>query len=203
MIAQDVLVGTRLARAYDVIMSEVAARFRRRSDGFTSRVAAVPQDRWSSPSPCEEWTARDVVGHMVDNMGFLLRLVGQEPPVGPTVDDDPIRAWSTARDAMQSALDDPETSQAEYDSEMMGGRGTLEQAVDRFANMDVLVHTWDLARAAGLDERLDPDDVHQAFEAALPMDDMLRGPRACGPKLDPPAGADEQTRFLAFLGRRA
>ncbi|HME46597.1 maleylpyruvate isomerase N-terminal domain-containing protein [Mycobacterium sp.] len=28
---------------------------------FDSRVAAVSSDAWSSPSPCEGWTARDVV----------------------------------------------------------------------------------------------------------------------------------------------
>jgi hypothetical protein len=60
-----------------------------------------------------------------------------------------------------------------------------------------------LARATGGDERLDPNDVHEAFEASKPMDEMLRTPGVCGPKLDPPPGADEQTQLLAFLGRRA
>ena len=110
---------------------------------------------------------------------------------------------SEPRAAAKGALDDPEVAGSEYESQALGGRGTLEQAVDRFGNFDVLVHTWDLARAAGLDERLDPDEVHRAFQAALPMDAMLRSPGVCGPRIDPPAGADEQTRFLAFLGRRA
>ncbi|MGH3980561.1 MAG: hypothetical protein ACRDRZ_16435 [Pseudonocardiaceae bacterium] len=39
------------------------------------------------------------------------------------------------------------------------------------------------------------------FEVAQPMDEMLRTPGVCGPKLDPPPGADEQARLLAFLGR--
>lgn len=108
-----------------------------------------------------------------------------------------------SRDALQGALEDPQVARSEYDSQATGGRGTFEQAVDRFGNLDVLVHTWDLARAAGLDERLDAEEVHRVFAAVLPIDAMLRSPGACGPKLEPPAGADEQTRFLAFLGRRA
>ena len=69
--------------------------------------------------------------------------------------------------------------------------------------MDVLVHTWDLARTIGADERLDEEFVRQAYEALKPMDAMIRQPRVFGPKLEPPAGADLQTEFLYFLGRRA
>ena len=35
------------------------------------------------------------------------------------------------------------------------------------------------------------------------MGDALRGPGAFGAAIEPPAGADEQQRVLAFLGRRA
>ena len=67
---------------------------------------------------------------------------------------------------------------------------------------DTLVHTWDLARAIGQDERLDADAVTFSFDALRPNDEAIRGPGSYGPRLDPPPGADEQTRFLAFLGRR-
>jgi uncharacterized protein (TIGR03086 family) len=85
----------------------------------------------------------------------------------------------------------------------MSGKTTFEQAVDRFGGPDLVIHAWDLARATGLDERLDPDDVHAVFEAMQPMDEMMRGSGSFGPKLEPPPGADEQTRLLAFMGRAA
>ncbi len=69
--------------------------------------------------------------------------------------------------------------------------------------MDVLVHTWDLARTVGADERLDEDSVRHAYEALKPMDAMIRQPRVFGPKLEPPLDADQQKQFLYFLGRRA
>ena len=69
--------------------------------------------------------------------------------------------------------------------------------------MDVLVHTWDLARTIGADEHLDEDSVRRAYEALKPMDAMIRQPNVFGPKLEPPMDADLQTEFLYFLGRRA
>jgi hypothetical protein len=69
--------------------------------------------------------------------------------------------------------------------------------------MDVLVHTWDLARTVGADEHLDEELVRQAYEVLKPMDAMIRQPGVFGAKLEPPAGADLQTEFLYFLGRQA
>ena len=49
---------------------------------------------------------------------------------------------------------------------------------------DVLIHTWDLARAAGLDEQLDPQIVSDMLVGMLPLDDMLRGSGHYGPKVE-------------------
>jgi hypothetical protein len=59
----------------------------------------------------------------------------------------------------------------------------------------------DLARATGLDERLDPDAVARMLDGIEPMDEALRSSGHYGPKVEVPEGADEQTRLLAFLGR--
>ena len=160
---------------------------------------AVPPDRWSSKSPCQEWVARDIVVHVVGNQrGLLARLAGAEPqPIGES--DDVVAAWHDASSAIESALDDPEQAAAPVPGPM--GDMPLEQMVGRFMCMDMLVHTWDLARATGLDEGLDTDAVGHAYEAMKPMDAMIRQPGVFGPKIDPPAGADLQTEFLSFLGR--
>jgi hypothetical protein len=69
----------------------------------------------------------------------------------------------------------------------------------------LLVHTWDLARAVGLDETLDADEVHRlvtGFDAMDPqMDAAMRSSGHYGPRTEVPADADEQTRLLAFTGR--
>ena len=67
---------------------------------------------------------------------------------------------------------------------------------------DVLIHTWDLARATGQDETLDPDEVSGALQGMLPFDAVLRASGHYGPKVEVPARADDQTKLIAFTGRR-
>jgi uncharacterized protein (TIGR03086 family) len=179
----------------------IADRYRRRARLFTDTVAAVAPDRWSSPSPCEDWNARQVLAHVVESQGMFERLVGREPVTVPPVEDDPLGAWETARDQVQADLDDPGAAGVEFDGYF--GRTTFAEAVDRFLSFDLVVHRWDLARAAGLPDEIPPDDVAAVQAAAEAMGDALRSPGAAGPPLDPPPGADAQTRLLAFLGRRA
>jgi hypothetical protein len=77
-----------------------------------------------------------------------------------------------------------------------------EQLIGRMISSDVLIHTWDLARAVGGDERLDADAVTGTYSGLKPMDAMIRMPGVFGPKVTPPEGADEQTELLCFLGRQ-
>lgn len=71
-----------------------------------------------------------------------------------------------------------------------------------FSTPDVLIHTWDLAWAAGIDVKLDGDLVRETYDALLPMDAMIRAANVFGPKVEPPAGADLQTTLLCFTGRQ-
>ena len=72
-----------------------------------------------------------------------------------------------------------------------------------FPKCDLLVHPGTWHGWVGADERLDEDSVRHAYEALKPMDAMIRQPNVFGPKLEPPPGAELQTEFLYFLGRRA
>ncbi len=190
-------------------MSESAERFRRVAAGFTARVEAVPEDAWERPAPCEGWFARDVVAHLVEWLappGFLLGAFGLDPGPLPAVEEDPAGAWALVRDAIQGGLDDPAVAEQVADC---GPPGHLSftAAVDMTCTPDVLVHTWDLARATGLDERLDPDEVHRmvsGFEALPPeVDAAMRSSGHYGPRVEVAPDADEQTRLLGFMGRHA
>jgi uncharacterized protein (TIGR03086 family) len=131
---------------------------------------------------------------------LVLGSVGIEVPKAPAVDDDPAAAWEAVSDAIQAALDDPEVAGREFDMRM--GRYRVDDAVSMFCLGDVLVHTWDLARATGLDETLDPAEVRGLLAGMEPMDEVLRASGHFGPRVDVPADADEQTRLIAFTGRR-
>ena len=180
-------------------MSNEADRYRSLAASMTETIASVPDDRWAAPTPCEDWTARDLVGHLVSTSGMFLGFIGQDAPESTSVDDDPLGAFTEARDAVQAALDDPTSANQEYDGLM--GRTTFAKSVDGFLSADLVIHRWDLARATGQDEGLPVDEVRRVYETLKPMDEQMRQPGAFGPKVEPPAGADEQTQLLCFLGR--
>lgn len=180
-------------------MTDTSERYRKLSTLFTQKVEGVADDAWSEPSPCEDWTARDVVRHVVESTGMFFGLVGAEPPAGPSVDDDPVGAWAATRDAMQAALDDPAIATREYDGHF--GRKSFEESVGQFICGDLVVHNWDLSRATQQDERLDPDEVHRLYETMASMGDVMRTSGAFGPEVEAPEGADEQTQLLCFSGR--
>lgn len=181
-------------------LATTADIYRTRAAALTAKIERVPDGAWENQSPCDDWTARDVVAHLVTTAGMFFGFIGQEPPAGPSVADDPVRAWQAARDGMQAALDDPSTATREYDG--MFGRTTFEQSVGRFICADLVVHNWDLSRATGQDDALDPDAVREIHAEMLPFGDALRSPGAFGPELEAPAGADDQTKLLCFLGRQ-
>jgi uncharacterized protein (TIGR03086 family) len=181
-------------------MSEISERYRRIAGQFTERANAVPAGAWDKPAPCEGWVARDVVRHMVEWVpAFFASNAGVEFPKVPSVDDDPVAAWTVLSDAIQAALDDPEVARREF--EVRGERHTVEDAFVTFCIGDVLVHTWDLARATGADEALDADEVHRLLERTEPIADTLSESGHFGERVAVPDDADEQTRLLALTGR--
>lgn len=188
-------------RVYDPIMTEIQDTYRRVSSGFSAAVGAVTPNEWEAQSPCEKWKARDVVAHVIaGHRGVIAGLTGGEStPLG--ADEDPKEAWGEARSAMDQISGDPELMAKEIDGPT--GKMPAGEIIGRFVTMDLLVHTWDLARTVGADEHLDEGSVRRAYDALKPMDAMIRQPNVFGPRLEPPSGADVQTEFLYFLGRRA
>ena len=162
----------------------------------------MPADGWDRPAPCDGWVARDVVRHLVEWLpAFFCGMWGLALPGGPTVDEDPVAAWAAVDRMIQAALDDPALAGSERDTPM--GRKTLEDAIDMICTTDVLIHTWDLARATGQDETLDAERG-----APLRRGDGADGRAAraraasTGPGSPVPDDADEQTRLIAFVGRQ-
>lgn len=182
--------------------SNAADDYRAVAGVFTDRVHGVAPAAWDNPAPCEGWVARDVVRHLVDWFPACLEAgAGVELPKGPSVDDDPVAAWTVLNDGVQALLDDPSTHDRLLSNPHIGDIA-LDQAVDRFYTSDVFMHTWDLARATGQDERLDPAKCAQLLEGMLGMDEALRASGHFGPAVEVAPDADAQTRLIAFIGRR-
>jgi uncharacterized protein (TIGR03086 family) len=182
-------------------MNEISQRYRNIAAQFTQRVVQVPAYAWENPAPCEGWVARDVVGHLVEWLPeFFFGTWDIARPDAPTVAGDPVAAWAALDAAIQKALDDPAVADAQRSTRM--GHSSFAQQFDMIGTSDVLLHTWDLARATGLDETLDPDEVHRMFVGMQPMDEILRSSGHFGPRVAVPDDADEQTKLIAFIGRQ-
>lgn len=181
-------------------METAAERYRRLRTAFADKISRVPDERWGDPSPCEDWTARELVGHVVGTQAMFEQLVGRTLEPGPDVDADPLGAFVAATDQVQAHLDDPETAAVEFDG--VFGRSTFATAVDGFLSFDLVVHGWDLARATGLDEHIDDNDVAWVRESTERLGDMLRSNGVCDPPVEVGDDASEQDKLLGFLGRR-
>jgi uncharacterized protein (TIGR03086 family) len=166
--------------------------------GFDARVQAAPADAWANQSPCAEWKARDVVAHVANNyLRIGGTLTGQE--LAPVTDDeDVLAAWGRGKDAMLAGL------KQDLGQTLEGPMGPMPAAdmLGRFIANDTLVHTWDLARSVGGDEKLPEDVVAGAYSGMKPMDQMIRGRGVFGDRIDVADDADVQTQFLSFLGRK-
>jgi uncharacterized protein (TIGR03086 family) len=176
-----------------------AGRYRRVAAQFDARVRAMPDGGWSRPAPCDGWTARDVVDHLVE---WVPDVIGRADIEFPTVDDrsDAVAAWTALDTTLQAALDDPDVAARRFDAGPPGEL-TVEGAIGMLVVGDLLIHTWDLARAGGLDERLPNDIVSEMLIGMEPLDEMLRSSGHYGPRVDVAADADDQTKLIAFTGR--
>jgi uncharacterized protein (TIGR03086 family) len=181
--------------------NQPADEHRRVAGAFTTTVEGVAPDAWDNPAPVDGWVARDVVGHLVEWFpAFLEGAAGIALPTGPSVADDPVGAWRVQTDAVQALLDDRDTADRVHDLPHIG-RMPLAHAIDMIYTSDVFLHRWDLARATGQDETLDPEKCAVMLEGMLPMDEALRASGQYGRRVPVPDDADVQTRLLAFIGR--
>ncbi|MFT4288442.1 TIGR03086 family metal-binding protein [Nocardioides sp.] len=170
---------------------------------FERAVRQLPPDSWSSPTPSEV-TVRELVEHVVVGNRFTALLLAR-----------------VGRDAAKAQLeadqlgDDPVVESSSRQSEAFGAAGPDQlvphpngdipaSAFLRFRLVDLVVHAWDLRRAAHLDETLDPDVVRRLWASVEPhLPDMLTfGAYGQGPSGTVPAEATDQAKLLDAFGRR-
>lgn len=180
---------------------------RRAQEIVDSVLAAVPDDGWDRRSACAEWSVRDVAGHVIWGQRQLRawatgadyadqRGAPGAPNPAPLTGDDPVATWRSARAEALAVLDEQSLART---TELPGVGVVPIAALLTLLTTDLLAHSWDIAHAVGVDLRLDAALIPVSF--AWARKNALRRPGFFGPELTPPEGADEQTRFLAFLGR--
>ena len=187
-------------------MDELLDLHRVNADRFSHLVHQVG-DRWDLPTPCTDWSVRDLVRHLTSEQlwahellaGHTVEEVGDRFD-GDVLDEDPVAAWDAAVAAAHAAF----AEEGALDRTVVLSRGEtaahvyLEEMVS-----DLAVHGWDLARAIGADEAMDPATVRRVLLAWQPRAGQLAHSSMFAGPLDAPEDADEQTRLLALFGREA
>ena len=164
--------------------------------------------RWDAPTPCSEWDVRALVQHAVNECAWIAPLLEGRTiaDVGGALDgdllgDDPVAAWRGASAAAVAAASVPGAMEAT--AHLSYGDRSGDYYVNQVAT-DLVVHTWDLARAVGADERLTADLVEEAsasYAASQEMQ-MARQYGLFAAPVEVDGGADPQARMLAVTGRR-
>ncbi len=181
----------------------------RADDEFDRRVRLVGPDDWVRPTPCAGWTVRDLVAHVVaGNRISVIRLRGgtDDEVAGlagsDVLGDDAVGAYEWSAAASRAAFARPGALERTVTIGSLG-----EIAAPRFLELrtaDLGIHAWDLARAIGVDEWLDPELADAVLESFLPMAGSIGaiGVYGTGPSGGVTDDAPAQTRLLDLTGRR-
>jgi uncharacterized protein (TIGR03086 family) len=184
---------------------EILDLHRRAVEQWQARVDAVRPDQWDDPTPCTEWSVRDLVNHVVGEELWMVPLLEGSTieEVGDRLDgdvlgEDPV---GTARAAAAAALASSDEHlpanprvHLSYGDEDASGYAWQMTA-------DHLIHGWDLAKGLGLDDVLDAELVGAVATWFASWEEAYRGAGAVGPRLE--QTGDPQTDLLAAFGRAA
>lgn len=174
-----------------------AGRHARDAARITALVEGASADDWSRPSPVPEWTALDVVKHLVEWPRDFLKGAGIDlEPLD--VDADPAAAWKRHVADIQSILDDPA---GRVLSNPNTGDKPVGEAIDQFYTADIWAHSWDLAKALGREPDLGEERCRAALEGMKPIEQLLRDSGQFGPAVPVPDDASPQDKLVAFIGR--
>ena len=185
-------------------MAGAIEMYRRSVEGFGQRVMAIGPDDWARPTPCSDWTVRDLVQHLVYEEVWAPPLLEGQPIAevgdrfeGDILGADPPAAWKeAAAAALAAASDDVLDRTVHLSFGDVPGREYLGQLT-----ADHLIHACDLSRGIGGDERLDPELVEFVTGFLAPQVDQWAAAGVFAPAVSVPEDADPQSKLLALTGR--
>lgn len=166
--------------------------------GMAQVIAMLTPAQWEAPSPCEGWTARDVLAHLIDTQRDFFDRHGFDLPARPDLAD-PSAAWAAHTAAIREVLADPEVPGREFDGHF--GPTTIGDVLLQFYGFDLIAHRWDLAAVTATPYRFTEPELDSLEQAITGFGDAIRMDGVCGPAVDPGPDADRQSQVLAALGR--
>jgi uncharacterized protein (TIGR03086 family) len=178
--------------------------------GFRQRLVEVESDDWARPTPCDEWSVRDLVNHVVGgNFRYVMILAGEPADAVRRTREqdwlrsDPLRSFDDALARVTESFSVPGILTAAVRHPKLGAMTAAELRVLRVN--ELTVHAWDLACAIDSDERLDERVVSwllEQLERIEPLHSIVAtsGPYEPAPTDDLTA-ASRQGSLLRLFGR--
>lgn len=175
-------------------------------DVFDRAMHKVGLTDWDSPTPCTEWTVRDLVNHLVYEQlwvpdvlaGHTIEEVGDKYD-GDQLRDDPQEAWRASSDAARSAVLTPGALTGTV--HLSFGDAAAEEYGWQLTT-DLAVHGWDLATALGADAGIADELASAVLTYVEPQVSAWAGTSMFAKPVPVPADAAAATRLIGLLGRR-
>ena len=178
-------------------------------DDTGTLVAAVTEEQWDLPTPCSDWTVRQLVNHVVGGNRLFTRVLSGEPlpprdqlgarAAEDQLGTDPAAAYAGSAADLLSALRAPGVLAGTYTVPAATLPGP---AIVHLRTVETLVHGWDLARA--IDRPVPfPEDLAEG-ELVFSRDLLGRIPEGrhpFGPSRPVDDDAPAIDRLAALLGR--
>jgi uncharacterized protein (TIGR03086 family) len=164
-------------------------------------IADVRPDQWNAPTPCTEWTVRDVVNHLVAMNLVFAALIDDAPMPERGADhlgNDPVGTYRASVASLQATFARPGVLERSYPGPLGSATGAERLQIRLY---DLLTHGWDLAQATGIPPQMPDELAEQAL--AFVRDQLSTQPRT-GRFAEPQpidAAAPAIDRLAAFLGR--
>jgi uncharacterized protein (TIGR03086 family) len=170
-------------------------------------VGGVTADHLEMPTPCDGWSVRELLDHIVSGNHWAAELAAGKSiaDVGDRLDgdmlgSDPQGAYRSSAERAAAAFNAP----GAMDAPCAVSYGPVPGSVYcGHRILDVTIHGWDLAKATGQDATIDPELVDAVTAIVAPQIDMLEGSGMFGTTVGIASDSDAQTRLLAQLGRNA
>jgi uncharacterized protein (TIGR03086 family) len=168
-------------------------------------LTGVGDEQLTGPTPCTEWTVRDVIDH-VDGVsrGFIAvarKDVGEDTAPEPTAADlDTDWRERVAKNvrALGDAWDDPTSWQGRTDG---AGLNLPNETWGKIALTEIVVHGWDIARATGQPFGLPNDTLRACFDHVVGFVPNAPVEGLWGPPVEVPTDAPLLDQIVAITGR--
>jgi uncharacterized protein (TIGR03086 family) len=173
-------------------------------------VKGVRPNQFQAPTPCAEWTVGDLLNHLVGTLWLAEGLFADRPPrhapapgglpAADLLGGDPAAAYAEAAAAALAAASAGDALTRTHATPLGAMPGPL---LAGFTTLDIAVHGWDLASAAGQHIDLADDLASRLLQfAQQTLADEASRAGKIGPAVAVAAGAPPVDRLVGYLGRR-